>query len=51
LKGAPPTGSGGSIAGAGPLINALKPGSGISFTCKVRGPDGITRQIGGGWSL
>ncbi|MFT6922478.1 MAG: hypothetical protein ACJA1C_001483 [Crocinitomicaceae bacterium] len=51
LKGKPPTGSGGSIAGAGPLINALKPGSGISFTCKVRGPDGITRQIGGGWSL
>lgn len=51
LKGAPPTGSGGSISAAGQLINALKPGSGISFTCKVRGPDGITRQIGGGWSL
>ncbi|NRA10583.1 MAG: hypothetical protein HRT57_01350 [Crocinitomicaceae bacterium] len=51
LKGKPPTGSGGNIGGAGPLINALKAGSGISFTCKVRGPDGITRQIGGGWSL
>ena len=51
LKGKPPTGAGGNIGGAGPLINALKPGSGISFTCKVRGPDGITRQIGGGWSL
>lgn len=51
LKGAPPSGAGGNIAGAGPLINALKPGSGISFTCTVRGPDGIGRQVGGGWSL
>ena len=51
LKGKPPAGVGGNIGAAGPLIKAVKPGSGVSFTCKVRGPDGITRQIGGGWSI
>lgn len=51
LKGAPPTGPGGNIAAAGALINAVPPGTGLSFTCTVRGPDGIARQIGGSWSL
>ena len=51
LKGAPPTGPGGNIAAAAPLINAVPPGTGLSFTCTVRGPDGIGRQIGGSWSL
>ncbi len=51
LKGAPPTGPGGNIGSAGPLIDAVPPGTGLSFTCTVRGPDGIARQIGGSWSL
>ena len=51
LKGAPPSGVGSNIGSAGPLINAVKPGTGVSFTCQVRGPDGIARQIGGSWSL
>jgi hypothetical protein len=51
LKGAPPTGPGGNIAAAGALINAVPPGTGVSFNCQVRGPDGIARQIGGSWSL
>jgi len=51
LKGAPPTGAGGSLSSAGPLINAVKAGTGLSFNATVRGPDGIARQIGGSWSL
>ena len=51
LKGAPPSGAGSNIGTAGPLINAVKPGSGISFNATVRGPDGIARQIGGSWSI
>jgi len=51
LKGAPPTGPGGNIGSAGPLINAVQPGAGLSFNATVRGPDGIARQIGGSWSI
>jgi hypothetical protein len=51
LKGAPPSGAGGSISAAGALINAVPPGTGLSFTCTVVGPDGIGRQVGGSWSL
>lgn len=51
LKGAPPTGAGSNLAAAGPLIQAVKPGTGISFNATVRGPDGIARQVGGSWSL
>lgn len=51
LKGAPPSGAGSNIGSAGPLINAVPPGTGLSFTCTVVGPDGIARQIGGSWSL
>lgn len=51
LKGAPPTGAGSSIAGASQLINAVAPGTGVSFNATVRGPDGIARQIGGSWSI
>jgi hypothetical protein len=51
LKGAPPTGAGGNIGSAGPLINAVQPGAGLSFNCTVKGPDGIARQIGGSWSI
>ena len=51
LKGAPPTGSSGSLSSAGPLINAVKAGTGLSFNATVRGPDGIARQIGGSWSI
>jgi len=51
LKGAPPSGPGGNLGSAGPLINAVKPGTGLSFNATVRGPDGIARQIGGSWSL
>jgi len=51
LKGAPPTGAGGNISNAGALINAVPPGTGLSFNCTVVGPDGIARQIGGSWSL
>ena len=51
LKGAPPTGAGGNLGSAGPLINAVKPGTGLSFNATVRGPDGIARQIGGSWSI
>ncbi len=51
LRGAPPTGPGGNIAAAGALINAVPPGTGVSFNCTVRGPDGVARQIGGSWSL
>lgn len=51
LKGAPPTGSGGSIAGAAPLIKAVAPGTGVSFNATVKGPDGLARQIGGSWSI
>jgi len=51
LKGAPPSGAGSNLGSAGPLINAVKPGTGISFNATVRGPDGIARQIGGSWSL
>lgn len=51
LKGAPPTGMGQSLGAAGPLINAVRPGTGLSFNATVRGPDGIARQVGGSWSL
>ncbi len=51
LKGAPPSGAGSNIGSAGPLINAVPPGTGLSFTCTVVGPDGIGRQVGGSWSL
>lgn len=51
LKGAPPSGLGSNIGSAGPLINAVKPGTGLSFNATVRGPDGISRQIGGSWSI
>ena len=51
LKGAPPTGAGSNIGAAGALINAVKPGTGISFNATVRGPDGIGRQVGGSWSI
>jgi hypothetical protein len=51
LKGAPPTGSGSSVAAASQLINAVPPGTGVSFNATVRGPDGIARQIGGSWSI
>lgn len=51
LKGVPPTGPGGNISAASSLIKVVPPGTGISFTCVVRGPDGIGRQVGGSWSL
>jgi hypothetical protein len=51
LKGAPPSGVGTNLGSAGPLINAVKPGTGLSFNATVRGPDGIARQVGGSWSL
>ncbi|XOV67184.1 MAG: hypothetical protein ACFHU9_16310 [Fluviicola sp.] len=51
LKGAPPQGMGGSLAPAGALISAAPPGTALSVTAKVVGPDGIARQIGGSWPL
>jgi hypothetical protein len=51
LKGAPPQGMGGSLAPAGPLIQAAPPGTALSITATVVGPDGIARQIGGSWPL
>lgn len=51
LKGAPPTGAGGSIGSVSSLIRAVKPGTGISFVCDVKGPDGIVRKVGGSWTL
>lgn len=51
LKGAPPTGVGGNISSVSTLVRAVKAGTGISFVCDVRGPDGITRKVGGTWSL
>ncbi|MCR9172191.1 MAG: hypothetical protein NXI10_06850 [bacterium] len=51
LKGAPPSGLGGSLAPAGALITAAPPGTALSITATVVGPDGIARQIGGSWPL
>lgn len=51
LKGAPPQGMGGSLAPAGNLISAAPPGTALSITATVVGPDGIARQIGGSWPL
>ncbi|MDB2657372.1 hypothetical protein N9Y60_04875 [Crocinitomicaceae bacterium] len=51
LKGAPPQGMGGSLAPAGALISAAPPGTSLSITATVVGPDGIARQIGGSWPL
>lgn len=51
LKGAPPQGMGGSLAPAGALIQAAPPGTSLSVTATVVGPDGIARQIGGSWPL
>jgi hypothetical protein len=51
LKGAPPQGMGGSLGPAGALITAAPPGTSLSITATVVGPDGIARQIGGSWPL
>jgi len=51
LKGAPPQGMGGTLGPAGPLISAAPPGTSLSITATVVGPDGIARQIGGSWGL
>ena len=51
LKGAPPTGAGGNIGQVSSLIRAVKPGTGISFVCDVKGPDGMVRKVGGSWTL
>lgn len=51
LKGAPPTGAGGSIGSVSSLIRAVQAGTGISFVCDVKGPDGIVRKVGGSWTL
>lgn len=51
LKGAPPKGLGGSLAAASGLITNAPPGTALSITATVVGPDGIARQIGGSWPL
>lgn len=51
LRGAPPQGMGGSLGPAGALISAAPPGTALSITATVVGPDGIARQIGGSWPL
>lgn len=51
LKGAPPQGAGGNLGAAGPLISNAPPGTALSVTATVVGPDGIARQVGGSWGL
>lgn len=51
LKGAPPQGMGGNLGSAGPLISNAPPGTALSVTATVVGPDGIARQVGGSWGL
>ena len=46
-----PQGSGGNISAASNLLRVAKPGSQVSFICKVRGPDGVTRTKGGTWKI
>jgi len=47
----PVMGTGGNISAASGLIRAAKPGSTISFICKVVGPDGISRKKGGTFKI
>jgi gliding motility-associated protein GldM len=47
----PVMGTGGNISAASGLIRAAKPGSQISFICKVVGPDGISRKKGGTFKI
>jgi len=51
LKGPPPQGMGGSLGAASGLITNAPPGTALSITATVVGPDGIGRQIGGSWPL
>ena len=45
------TGLGGSLSAAGEIIKSLEPGEQLCITATVVGPDGIARQVGGGWNL
>jgi len=49
--GAPPRGSGSSIAAASNLIGQAKPGMNVSFIATVVGPDKIQRKIAGAYKL
>ncbi len=49
--GRPPMGSGSNVAGATRLIKQAKPGTTITFVCKVIGPDGITRTRVGAFKI
>jgi hypothetical protein len=50
-QGAPPKGTGNSIASASGLIKAAKPGMNVSFICTVVGPDGVKRKKAGAFKL
>lgn len=50
-SGRPPSGSGGDVGAASGLIRAAKPGSQVSFICKVKGPDGIVRTRAGAFKI
>ena len=49
--GRPPSGSGSNISAASGLLRAAKPGSQVSFICKVKGPDGIVRTRAGAFKI
>ena len=49
---APPRGSGGQLSGpASSLLRQVKPGTIIGIMTSVRGPDGVTRKIGGSYKI
>ncbi len=49
--GRPPSGTGNNISAASNLLRAVKPGSQVSFICKVKGPDGIIRTRAGAFKI